>query len=88
MKMMHRFFFAALIVGALALLGCGDSGETAGGSADNILDACNVGSCATNSDFKFICETSLSSCIEDFPDINANDCIPAATTVCRVTPGF
>ncbi|MBW1755885.1 MAG: hypothetical protein JRE45_20165 [Deltaproteobacteria bacterium] len=50
---LHRVFLIALMTSAFAVLGCGDSGQ----SASEVCNACD------NQNFKAACETAYDTCI-------------------------
>jgi len=65
----RAFCFIAVLVGTLAVIGCGDSSSSNGGGNGVDADAeCNVGACAVDSDegraFKAACVSEINGCLE------------------------
>lgn len=64
---LSKLFMTALLVGTLAVVGCGsDDGDDSGGGNTNGGggEACNVGACATNDAFKAACVDIYEDCLD------------------------
>ena len=51
-----NFFFAAVLVGTLAIVGCGDDGGSSGGGNGGGEELCNTGNCVNDPDQRAVCE--------------------------------
>ena len=66
---LRRILLTGMLMGSLAMLGCGDDGSSGGtggtagsaGSGGN-GDVCNTGSCVDNSTLRQACETAVGIC--------------------------
>ena len=74
---LHRVFLIALMTGAFAVAGCGDSGGNGGVDASS---ACSGPICEANDVLRATCETGFDRCIETNP--NEEECLVVAEATC------
>ena len=70
-----KLFFALVMMGALAVLGCGSSS-----SGQNAGDACSGPRCAGNDVLREACETEFNQCVDR--GVNVEECVLGAEAAC------
>lgn len=73
-----KLFFALVMMGALAVLGCGDSGSSGGGQSAG--EACSGPVCEANDVLRGTCETGFNRCVDT--GVNVDECVVAAAAIC------
>jgi hypothetical protein len=79
-----KFVLILLMTCTLSMVSCGSDDD--GGGSDDPPDpsvACDEGLCASNADLKAECEELFSTCIEENPDVNSDECAATALIVCE-----
>jgi hypothetical protein len=61
---LSNFFCTAMLVGTLAMFGCGDDGggSSGGGNTNGGGGVCNTGSCVDNATLRQACEAGVAAC--------------------------
>jgi len=71
-----KLFFALVMMGALAVLGCGDSNS----GGQNAGEACSGPRCEANDALRATCETEFNLCVDT--GVNVDECVVAAAAIC------